>query len=397
MLREQRKCKIAFLMNEDALEDEKRATFRKHLEKVVDTFIVFDRTCDEALNICIEGVDDVSTQIRRNVKLLNITNIRVIKKIERWVRHTEKILIDFDPLIIQQAISTVVIAGWSILQPYEAPTIDFLRSSLSSKNRDLNGGEKKWKDILINYGNYTSDNLDNELIEGLSVGYFKEESILKYANILNKNIKLGKNNNALRDAWNLYRSDLSLDDEMIADKLTEAALINAENISLPDLNAIVKFLKEYRFFDQANHLIQVFGEIIQKNPDLAKKAHGRLFVGEKLDPELLQVLEACKKEVVISRDPIERLNALAVNRNYDLEEDIEIISRITKDEWRTLVYTRDERLENMLNCARYLACQPEAEILRNNLDAVLAEVAARSPLRRDRLIKWGALPPDVEK
>ncbi|WP_219618320.1 hypothetical protein, partial [Acetobacter aceti] len=45
--------------------------------------------------------------------------------------------------------------------------------------------------------------------------------------------------------------------------------------------------------------------------------------------------------------------------------------------------------------ARRLADQdiPEAAILRGNLDAALSIVAERSPMRRDRLLDWGALSP----
>lgn len=80
MLREQRDCKIVLLLNKDAISEENKKKFQEQIEKVVDTFIVFDPTCEESLEIFIDGSDAISLELCDKLKNLNITNIRVIKK-----------------------------------------------------------------------------------------------------------------------------------------------------------------------------------------------------------------------------------------------------------------------------------------------------------------------------
>jgi hypothetical protein len=115
-LREQRGCKVVLLLNAEELNQDK-ADFDNLFEKVIDARLIFAPTATEALDIALKATDDVAKLIRRNCEILNISNIRVIKKIERLVRQVVPHLTKFSQEIIQQAVHSLVLFGWSKFQP----------------------------------------------------------------------------------------------------------------------------------------------------------------------------------------------------------------------------------------------------------------------------------------
>lgn|SRR5262249_50019406 len=82
-LREQRKCKVVLLLNDEKLEDSKK-DFDTLFEKVIDVKLIFAPTAAEALDIAIEEKYEVAKLLRENCESLGISNIRVIKKLSAW-------------------------------------------------------------------------------------------------------------------------------------------------------------------------------------------------------------------------------------------------------------------------------------------------------------------------
>jgi Cdc6-like AAA superfamily ATPase len=113
-LREQRHCKIVLLLNQTKLEEnsESKQEFTDYFEKVIDAKIVFAPTSEEAVAIAIAGTDKVSKLIAEDAIKLRISNIRVLKKIERLIRMVEPIVVSMDPAIMKQAVNTLMMLGW---------------------------------------------------------------------------------------------------------------------------------------------------------------------------------------------------------------------------------------------------------------------------------------------
>ena len=109
-LREQRACKIILLLNADALEEAK-GEFHTYFEKVIDTRLVFAPTAREAANIALAKTDDVSEQLRDGCEVLGISNIRVIKTIERLARQIEPLLKKFAPEVTASAVRSLTLFG----------------------------------------------------------------------------------------------------------------------------------------------------------------------------------------------------------------------------------------------------------------------------------------------
>jgi hypothetical protein len=82
-LKETKECKIAIILNDDALPQEDKPDFEKYFEKVVDASIEFAPTTEESAEIALRGTNDISKWLRTACIDLEISNIRIIKKIER--------------------------------------------------------------------------------------------------------------------------------------------------------------------------------------------------------------------------------------------------------------------------------------------------------------------------
>src|SRR5262249_2815855 len=84
-LREQRNCKVVLILNDEQLEGDDLRAFRKNIEKVVDVSLVYEPTSEQSVRIAITATDDSSHKVAERCTALGITNIRVIKRIARFV------------------------------------------------------------------------------------------------------------------------------------------------------------------------------------------------------------------------------------------------------------------------------------------------------------------------
>lgn len=80
LLKEKRRCKVVILLNQDELGEEKEE-FQSALEKVADISLTFKPTASESMEIAFEGNDTLAELMMPHVLNLDISNIRVLRKI----------------------------------------------------------------------------------------------------------------------------------------------------------------------------------------------------------------------------------------------------------------------------------------------------------------------------
>lgn len=130
MLKERRGCRIALLLNEDELGEEK-ATFHDYLEKVVDQSLRFDPTSAEAVQIATAGPAPISAEAGELCLKLGLRNIRVMRKLHAVLEDLRSQLTDYDPKVFTLTATSTALFVWSYLQPKEAPREPFSCSTIS--------------------------------------------------------------------------------------------------------------------------------------------------------------------------------------------------------------------------------------------------------------------------
>lgn len=395
MLREQRQCKVVLLLNKEQVDQEHLEVLNSQLEKVVDTFLIFEPTSAEATAIAISGTDLVAERLRDRLIALDVTNIRVMKKIERWARLIEKELGEVEPQVMAQAVLIVVLAGWCFLQPNLAPSLDFIRKFNSMRGmfrREEEPAEtKKWRTALASYGYGSADELDALIIDGVSAGYFRGDELRIAAGILrNRLIQAGRKDSFSR-AWDLFHSNLTTDDDVILDAMYAGAGENLSEITPLNMNSCLCLLRQYGRDDQASELVIRY--VDANRGKLGFFSDWSRFIDGPVDVELQESMEAERTSIVDARDPAEMLKQIVKTQGYNPGEDSARLSRLSADELEKLFDKNAEGdVKGMMQWANRLANHPGADVLRASLDEALLRIAARSPMRADRLRSWGILP-----
>jgi hypothetical protein len=107
-LKEERNCKVTLILNDEELSEDK-VKFDKNLEKVVDVSLVYEPTSSEVLAIAIpdKDTDANSRLIAERCGALGISNIRVIKRVRRFVEQLAPMVKDFDPGVFYVALASL--------------------------------------------------------------------------------------------------------------------------------------------------------------------------------------------------------------------------------------------------------------------------------------------------
>src|SRR5262249_5084108 len=140
---------------------------------------------------------------------LGISNIRLIKKIERAVREIEPMLKACDRDVFRQAIHSLALFGWSIYEPNNAPPVEYLKRHnsaeylLEHEEGEMPEKEAAWNALLNTYRFSSMDQFDLVLVQGMRDGYFDDKAVQTHAAELNETISAAKQGDSFKQAWDL--------------------------------------------------------------------------------------------------------------------------------------------------------------------------------------------------
>lgn len=396
MLREQRGCKVVLLLNKEQTEQKQAEELDRQLEKVVDTFLIFEPTSEEAAAIAINGEDPVAVALRGRLVALDVTNMRVMKKVERWARLVETELRAVEAETLAQATATVVLGGWCFLQRDLAPSLDFVRRFNSmggySGRKDEPADEKSWREVLGRYGYGATDELDGTILDGIAVGYFQGDVLREAARSVEERRRRDGRDDSFSQAWRLYHDSLTTDDDVILDAMQAGAIENLAEISPTNMNGAVRFLRHYGRDAEASDILARWIEVNRGKEEFFDRWN-RFFANDPVDPELLAAMDAGRAEIVDARDPADMLKQMVKSGGYNPDEDAARLSRLNADE---LIQLFDDHaadnVKGMMEWADRLANQSGSAVLRASLSEAFKRIASRSRMQADRLRSWGLLP-----
>lgn len=265
-LKEQRNCKIVFLVNDSELDD--KEAFDKHLEKVVDVELTFAPSSKDAANIAIDNDDPISQSIKEYCIRLEISNIRVIKKIERYVQNLHEHIADFDERISQQVVHSITLFVWSKFQSGVAPSLEYIKNiqkrridrmmGNDDKKEEIDPKEIEWDATLDSYKFTAIDELDESLLEGVERGFFDTDKIKETATTLNHNMNRTDNYNSLETAWKQYNGSFQSNQKQIIDDIFNAANEAIQMISASQLDITVQLFKTLGKPNKAKDLLSIY-------------------------------------------------------------------------------------------------------------------------------------------
>jgi hypothetical protein len=345
-LKEQKKCKVVFLLNEDALKNKKDdyADFRTYYEKVIDKELLFEPTAKECLDIVFKP-DENPTVIERCQKL-EITNIRILIKIQKFWEEIKPVVADYDKDTQYSIISSLVLFSYLHLTKNEdypsindiapkkgddntlclSPEWDWLGNNEPETPETKKG--KRWRDRLRNYGYTDTDALDLQIARFVENGYFDEESLKQALAEQDKLVINDRKNKALDEAWAVYKNSFDDNEKEVVEGIYNAAMECISSISRSELNKQVMLLRDLGYDDDANNLVNVY---VQLHDEIGyfnlPEGKWDTYLKEKFKQKYEQLRP---KET--ARDVLHRI----AEQNSWSQEDMVILAATTAEEYYTL-------------------------------------------------------------
>jgi hypothetical protein len=396
-LKEQRNCRVVLLLNDEAMEQENKADFDRLLEKVVDTPILFAPSAAEAVAIAITGDSPVNAQLKHGVITLGITNIRVIKKIERMVYRLAAILQPFREEILTQAVTACLLAGWSTFERDHAPSMEFVRdyNALLAAMQDRDNGAPdetvRWRDLLSALPFSHPDDLDSAIFDGVAAGYFDEERLLAEAKTLEEQLARQSRDNPLSKAWDSYHQSLAGDDATVIDAIQRGAMESLEITDSLNINGTIAFLRECGRNEQADEIARAYVAAQPDNPRFFDIQNHHFSADRPIDAVLREAFAERLAGVKDDRDPKAILLTIGHGEPWQ-DEDIRLLATVTSDAYVAMIEgTQGQDLKLLVQTALQVAGrhQQDAPEINTGLTEALSFIAAKSPLRARRLRQWG--------
>jgi hypothetical protein len=396
MLKEQRNCKVILLLNDEQLKHDDMAELQRQMEKVVDVSLVFEPSPEEAAEIAFSKETSVNQKLKPKIVKLGITNIRVIKKIERLADRLAELLSKFRGEVSDQGVHAIALGGWAVLQPDIAIPIEFiarhnsLLSAMGAKQNEEPENEQKWKEVIEGYGWSHCDELDLAIFEGVAAGYFNEARILVAAEKVQADFDNSKENSSFSKAWRMYRESFMIDDEHMLDSLYNGAKESMHTISPLSLNGTVMLMREFGKDIHADELISLY----LSQPLLSRNQLDRdmqMWGEEPIDRALSDGFEKLKTDFVDTRDPCDVLTAIVKSQGWGYADIALLAKQSSEDFERIFESIEGPNLPSVVKFALSLGGHEGSnhKLVGTAVTKALQSIATKSPLRKRRIASYG--------
>ncbi|WP_428672572.1 P-loop NTPase fold protein [Reyranella sp.] len=397
-LKEKKKCKVVLIYNDVQLaeDDAEAKDFGKHSEKVVDISVNYAPTAEENIAAAFPKATELGNMLASRCRTLKISNIRVLKKIERIAIRVAPLLEALDHRVLEQAVHTLSLFGWLIYTGQDAMAA-FAKAKRGRGMYGKTGGkltaeEQEWDNLLDRCEFSNADAFDLVLIDGIRSGYFDFATIRQAAEERDRAIKAGDAEASFQAAWRLYHDSFDDNEAELVERLLSSFMQSARQISQSNLNGTVVFLKELGHADKAAQIIEHYMADHQ--------AEGRDFFdvseissfGEISDPDVQQAFTKTLQTFDAEHSPEEALRAIGGSQGWNAQDE-RIANALTADRlYKIFKGANGRELRQLIRGAlvgKRTAGAERLKPLADRAEGVLQRIASESALNRLRVEKFG--------
>lgn len=354
-LKEERHCRVLLISNQKKLRDSAKDEFSTYLEKVVEEWVDFAPTPEEACVVALGAEPNAAGKmLAERLIRLGVSNIRVINRLGALADDLATIVSDLHPNVLVDMVNTLALFGVAHFIPKEDfPTAEYLLEYGSHEWGKYFNNEKKreeqteqekresdWDTLIAGYGYGETSPLDKEIYAGITSGFFREKAVRSISEDLSQRIEAGGRKESFNAAiyrfwWGVGDSTEALKDLL---ETTKAAL---DLMTASEIYPVYEMLLDLEGRDAATQLLNQFIAANQgRQGALAPSDH----FGEKYDATFKAVLDA---EVAHLKAPVhlaETLDAIDFNRGWNPEDLARIAEAKFEDIVPLLTGANDDRL-----------------------------------------------------
>lgn len=352
-LKEEKGCKVVLLFNDAKGSFESYQEFR---EKVIDKELQFKITSKEACELAFQETSYYPQELKQFSQRLDITNIRVLHKIEQHALQLKEKLKNCKPSMIIETLHSLVLFTWAFYnQDENKPSLEYIANNfrnllsqeftkkhlgLKAKDKSVSEEQKKsekqeqqWDQLLRNYEFGVPTELDCLLVKGVKAGYFDSSGWEKALEIENNKHKHQEFNNELSNIWDLYRTSFADNQAEFIERLYSHIKTNIEKVDVQKLHSAVEILRGLNETEKANILIDNY---ISYFSDVKHESKFDLKIfnvfGDIKDSVLLEKFDKHYKSLIKQENPLEILQRLIKDLDWT-EKDLNLLAGIAVSDY----------------------------------------------------------------
>jgi hypothetical protein len=409
MLAEQRNCKVVIIMNDDQLEE--KVEFNKYQEKVIDRSLVYSPSPQESIDIALKDNKDFAKELSEFCARLNLSNIRVIKKIEKLVNQIWPVIKSYDREIVKAHIHSLAVLGWAHYSEHGKPgepasnekIVDFIMNrtgrGLFGKTHEVTPEEERVEAVLRMVEFEKADEADAVLNAGIKNGYFDEAEITKYCDLSTEALKHRDTNSEWSAVWNRLHNSFDNDEKEFVQQLMAAFEKNVKFISLGDLNHSVKILKRLKHNNEAAHLIKFYMDNRSTEPGFFD-LKANVFGDQVDDPEVRAACDLKLQTTEVKRPAHEILLDIYKHQGWNAADTATLVNT-TVDEYYAMFKMPlgdDHRrlVASALHFREFSNPEPDFLVILDRVEEALRRIEAETPLNAIRVGGLGLRPKPAE-
>lgn len=397
-LKEQKKCKVVLILNDESLGDDASIDYKKYREKVIDIELAFRPSATECADIALPN-NEPSMKLKGFIESLGINNIRIIKKIEHLSKLITPLLKGFEDEVYHQALQSLTLFTWCFYNNTDSvPAYDFVKSvnygllGLGDKGKEETEKEKQWNAILRKYGFQNTDDFDLCIANTVEQGYVNEGLFIEKARQMNQQIIASKSENAFSEAWRVYHDSFGNNQEEVINQIFDSFKRNTVYISPLNLDGTVRLFRELGKDNLADEIIELYlkEELNQKKLSSLSESHFSSDLKDNKIIEKVAILQETHKE---KRTLKEVLSKIAGKNSWG-NNDEEILSGSTSDDYYKLFKTEkgphiSSFVDTCLQFGRFVNATEQQKKIAENASIALRKIGKESNLNSMRLRKYG--------
>lgn len=259
LLKEQKDCKVVLLLNNGSNGMEDYSTYK---EKVIDREITYNPTPEECASIAYSNDTNLYNLLSKHTISLGIKNIRILKKIERFILALMPKINGDAETILNEVAHSLTLYCWShyaFSPDGNVPSLEYISNIKNIYIYDKEEGkEKNWLNTLLKYGYKNTNKLDEVLIDMVKYGYIDTNRFQIQVSVRNDEIIRDNKRGSLFEAWQYFHNSFDDNQIEVVEKLYQAVLDGMKYVTPSDLDSVVGLFRDFDENIKAAELIDNF-------------------------------------------------------------------------------------------------------------------------------------------
>lgn len=399
-LTERRGCKVILILNDEALTETDKKELARYQEKVIDLSLLFAPTEQECVDIALDQNASTTQLLAGRCVALGVSNIRVIKKIERLLEHLFPLLKEYDAKITEQAVSTLTLFGWAHFSRTADDDDMFIEFVCRKRDDSLSGlggdnptpQQDQWNNILDAYGYTSTDDFDLVLLDGVRRGFFDEDRLKRNAVILDEKCKEMASTKSFSEAWALFHDSFNDNTSDVVRSLMNALRHHTRFVTPSELNGAVSLLKTLGRHKAANYALKLFMKRRSDEDYAFFDLSQHPFTETIQDPDVIHAFSEKLKTFRDERSPEDILHSISFHHSWS-PADTQLLGSMSVEDYHNMFKRLENpRLRRIVGAALGFHAirqqDPSYPAIADNSKAALIRIGRESPLNARRLLKY---------